>query len=204
MAKGWGELTRRFDQTKDEPVKVKRSKKLWEVYNWEQRRRMKRAEPGLHSQGRLEREKSRETGVQGTLLKEVYEQPHLSWGPWGTSSRKDSQAGYKDAWGRASVREPLSWAARESGPAFDQLCDFCPIYFLPWQARPIQALQIWSLLCSGPAVTPAGWSHWTNVFPEIGQMSSWALPALVTYIWGWSFKIKPEEPSQNLLAFSNW
>ena len=133
MAKGWGELTRRFDQTKDEPVKVKRSKKLWEVYNWEQRRRMKRAEPGLHSQGRLEREKSRETGVQGTLLKEVYEQPHLSWGPWGTSSRKDSQAGYKDAWGRASVREPLSWAARESGPAFDQLCDFCPIYFLPWQ-----------------------------------------------------------------------
>ena len=77
MAKGWGELTRRFDQTKDEPVKVKRSKKLWEVYNWEQRRRMKRAEPGLHSQGRLEREKSRETGVQGTLLKEVMNS--LTW-----------------------------------------------------------------------------------------------------------------------------
>lgn len=30
---GVRELTGRFDQTKDEPVKVKRSKKLWEVYN---------------------------------------------------------------------------------------------------------------------------------------------------------------------------
>lgn len=134
MAKGWGELTRQFDQTKGEPVKVKRSKKLWKVYNWEQRRRMTSSEswPRASQPRKTGERESRETGVQGTLLNRGLWTASLEPGTLGHIFQKDSQAGCKDAWDRASVRESLGWEARESGPASEQLCDFCAIYFLPW------------------------------------------------------------------------
>lgn len=138
---------------------------------------------------------------------EIYEQPHLSLGPWGKSFSKDSQAGCKDAWDRASVRESLGWEARGLGPASEQLCDFCPIYFLPWvglfphpmtsggrgeggrwiKVPPNTGTAgsghcsvlglLWHQLAghTGQMSSPAG-----PLTPkiQIGQMSSWAFPAL--------------------------
>lgn len=176
--------------------------------------------------------KSRKRSPGNTVEQRSMNSLTWAWDREANLSVRDSQAGCKDAWDRASVRESLGWEARGLGPGLWAAL-WLLSYLLPslggsvsssydqrWQGEWGRWIKVppntgtagsGHCSCSGPAVTPAGWSHWTNVFPAGPLTLKFRLAkcplgfsSTITCIWGWSFKIKPEEPSQKVLAFSDW
>ena len=141
-----------------------------------------RADPGLHSPGRLEREKVEKQESREHCWTEVYEQPHLSQGPWGTSSKRTPRLGVRmpgtgHQWGNHWAERPGSQALLLSSSATSVLSTSFPGWICFLILWPAVEGRVWIKV--PPNTGTAGSGHcsvlgllWHQLAGHTGQMSS--------------------------------